>query len=97
MGHLCSDNSQLDGRQTGLPPAIYIGLSSNIYLFQGIEEQARSQDLPRGGGGSYLGEKWTLSLGGSHIGKNVDLCIIPYRYGAFGPRGPPRPPLATGL
>ena len=21
MGHLCSDNSQLDGRQTGLPPA----------------------------------------------------------------------------
>ena len=60
--------------------------------------QARSQDFPRGG--SYSGEKWTLSLkGGVSFGKNVDLCTVPY--GAFGPRGggssdPPDPPPPPG-
>ena len=34
-------------------------------------------------------EKWTLSIkgGGVSFGENVDLCTIPYAYGAFGPSG----------
>ena len=54
--------------------------------------QAGSQDFPSQG--LIWGEKWTLSLRGSHFFLNVDLCTIPY--GAFGSRGggsdPPPPP-----
>ena len=46
--------------------------------------------ISQGGGGSYSGGKWTLSLKGVSFGKTVDLCTVPY--GAFGPRGG-----ATGL
>ena len=51
-------------------------------------------------GGSYSGEKWTLSLkgGGSHLGKKwtfVLYAMEPLAQGAV--FGPPRPPLATGL
>ena len=63
--------------------------------------QARSQDFPRGGG-SYSGEKWTLSLkgGGSHLVKMGTFVLYPMEPLAQGGgvvRPPPRPPLATGL
>ena len=80
--------SSTAGRQACRLP---IGVSSNIYLFQGIEEQARSQDFPMGG--VLFGGKVDLKPigGGSHMGKNVDLCTIPYME-PLAQGGPPDPP-----
>ena len=64
--------------------------------------QARSLDFPRGG--SYSGEKWTLSLkgGGSHLVKMWTFVLYPMEplalaQGGGLPTPQTPPPLATGL
>ena len=93
--HMSVQNGAIDVRQSDATGRMRLtSVFSPAHVCVHSTTQARSQDFPRGG--SYSGEKWTLSLK-----PNVDLCTVPYE--AFDPRGggssDPQtpPPLATGL
>ena len=66
--HMSVQNGAMDVRQSDATGRMRLtSVISPAHVCVHSTTQARSQDFPRGGGGSYSGGKWTLSLKGGLI------------------------------